>query len=68
MARSQRRSSRLRVGQVSLYMHHGALWIYYRDGGKPVRRKVNGSLADGEQLAAQANAQLAAVTAQPQPH
>src|SRR5262249_30073916 len=44
--------------------HHGALWIYYRDGGKPVRRKVNGSFADGEQLAALVNAQLAAVNGQ----
>src|SRR5262245_41927972 len=65
MARSQRRSSRLRVGRVSLYLHHGALWLYYRDGGKPVRRKVNGSLADGEQLAAQVNAQPAAVNPEP---
>jgi integrase len=65
MARSQRRSSRLRIGQVSLYLHHGALWIYYRDGGKPVRRKVNGSLADGEKLAALVNAQLAAVSREP---
>lgn len=64
MSRSKRASSRLRVGRVSLYLHHGALWLYYRDGGKPVRRKVNGSLADGEQLAAQVNAQLAAVNAQ----
>jgi integrase len=65
MARSQRQSTRLRVGRVSLYLHHGALWIYYRDGGKPVRRKVNGSVADGERLAAQVNAQLAAVIGQP---
>lgn len=63
MARSKRHSSRLRVGRVSLYLHHGALWLYYRDGGKPVRRKVNGSLADGEQIAAQVNAQLAALNA-----
>src|SRR5262245_53190065 len=64
MGRSKPTSTRLRVGRVSLYLHHGALWLYYREGGKAVRRKVNGSLADGEQLAAQVNAQLAALNTQ----
>jgi hypothetical protein len=37
---SKRNPSRLRVGRVSRYLHHGALWLYYRDGGMPLRRKV----------------------------
>jgi integrase len=44
---------------VSLYFHHGAWWLYYRQDGSPVRRKAGGSRAEAEQLAAQVNAQLA---------
>ena len=51
--------SRCRVGRVSVYLHHGAWWIYYRDRGKQVRRKVGVSRPDAQQLAAQVNAQLA---------
>jgi hypothetical protein len=41
MSRSKRASSpRFRVGRISVYQHHGTWWIYYRDGGQPVRRKV----------------------------
>jgi integrase len=65
MVHSRPTSSRLRVGQVSLYLHHGALWIYYRKDGKPVRRKISDALPDGEQLAAQVNAHLVEANAQP---
>src|SRR6516165_3625190 len=59
MARRKRGPSpRFRVGKVSVYRHHGAWWLYYRDGGRPVRRKVAADRPDAEQVAAQVNAQL----------
>ena len=51
-------AARLRVGKVSVYAHHGAWWLYYRDGGQPVRRKVAETRPEAEQVAAQVNAQL----------
>jgi integrase len=51
-------SPRFRVGRVSVYRHHGAWWLYYRDGGRPVRRKVAQDRSEAEQVAAQVNAQL----------
>lgn len=56
--RKQRHASRARVGRVSLYLHHGAWWLYYRDGGKPIRRKISLDRAAAEQVAAQVNAHL----------
>src|SRR5262249_7864557 len=56
--RNQKPSPRLRVGRVSVYTHHGTWWIYYRDGGRPVRRKVATTRQEAEQVAAQVNAQL----------
>ena len=50
---------RTRVGRVSVYAHHKSWWIYYRDAGRVVRRKVAATRADAEQVAAQINAQLA---------
>jgi integrase len=52
-------SPRFRVGKVSVYLHHGAWWAYYRDGGKQVRRKIAATRAVAERVAAQVNAQLA---------
>lgn len=57
MSRKRRFSSRFRVGKVSVYMHHGAWWVYYRDGGLAQRHRV-GSLDEAKQVAAQVNAQL----------
>jgi len=60
MARPRRAASpRFRVGRISVYLHHGAWWIYYRDGGQQVRRKVASTRQEAEQVAAQVNAQLA---------
>lgn len=59
MASRKGAASRQHVGSVSLYPHHGAWWIYYRDGGQPVRRKIGDSLSEARQVAAQVNAQLA---------
>ncbi len=59
--RSRRRGSpkRFRIGRVSVYPHHGAWWVYYRDAGQPVRQKVALEHKDAEQIAAQINSQLA---------
>jgi integrase len=48
------------VGRVSVYPHHGAWWIYYRENGKPTRRKAGDTVDAAEQVAAQVNAQLTA--------
>ena len=50
--------ARRRIGRVSLYFHHGAWWIYHRDAGTPLRRKVAPTRPEAEQVAAQVNAQL----------
>lgn len=55
---ARKRSGRFRVGRVSVYPHHGAWWIYYRDG-RPVRRKVGRDRTEAEQVAAKVHAQLA---------
>jgi hypothetical protein len=52
-------TTRKRVGRVSLYEHHGAWWIYHRDGGQPCRRNVGG-LALAECEASLLNTQLVA--------
>ena len=49
---------RLRIGKVSLYLHHGAWWVYYREAGKPVRKSVGADKSEAERVAAQVNAQL----------
>ena len=60
MSRRKRGSSpRFRVGKVSGYLHHGAWWLYYREEGKQVRRKVARTRDEAEQIAAQVNAQVA---------
>ena len=56
--RRSRASARVRVGRVSIYEHHGAWWVYYRDGKKMVRRRVGDTSAYAEQVAAELNAQL----------
>lgn len=52
-------SPRFRVGKVSVYLHHGKWWAYYRDAGQQVRKKIGASRTDAKQVAAQVNAQLA---------
>jgi integrase len=58
-SRKRASSARLRVGRVSLYFHHGAWWLYHRDQGRQVRRKIAATRQEAEQIAAQVNAQLA---------
>jgi integrase len=57
---ARRRGSplRTRVGKVSVYAHHGAWWVYYREGDRPVRRKVADDRGEAELVAAQVNVQL----------
>jgi integrase len=63
MVRSSRRTrSRKRIGRVSVYLHHNAWWLYFRQHGRPVRRRVAEALVDAERIAAEINAQLAAGT------
>jgi integrase len=52
-------SPRFRVGKVSVYEHHGAWWIYYRDDSGPHRKKVSPVRGEAEQVAARVNSQLA---------
>ena len=58
-SRSRSAPARTRVGKVTIFLHHGAYWVYYRQAGNPVRRKVAPTRAAAEQVAAQVNAQLA---------
>jgi integrase len=58
-SRKPRRRSRFRVGRVSVYQHRSSWWVYYRDAGRPVRRKAGSTRVDAERVAARVNAQLA---------
>src|SRR4051794_18215435 len=59
-SRQRRQARRRRVGQVSYYPHHGSWWLYYRERGRIVRRRVANDELVAAQVAAQVNAQLAA--------
>ena len=56
-SRKHKPSPRFRVGKVSIYEHHGAWWVYFRDAGRAGRRKVGASRQEAEQVAAQVNSQ-----------
>lgn len=43
MVRRKLGSDRIRVGKVTLYLYHGAWWIYFSEGSKRIRRKVGES-------------------------
>ena len=58
--RQRRRCTRRRIGRVSLYHHHGAWWVYYREADKPIRRRVGSDEAAAERVAAEVNSQLSA--------
>jgi integrase len=60
MARRKRGSAgRFRVGKVTVYLHHGAWWVYYSEGSERIRKKVSESRGEADQVAAQINAQVA---------
>lgn len=54
----QKRRGRSRVGQVSLYVHHGAWWIYYREAGTVQRRRIGADHNAARRVAAEINSQL----------
>ena len=56
----RRRSRRTRIGNVSVYEHHGSWWVYFREEGKQNRRCIGPDENEARTAAAQANAQLAA--------
>lgn len=58
MARRNRGPDRFRVGKVTLFLHHGAWWIYFSEGTQRIRRKVSESQKEAEIVAAQTNLQL----------
>lgn len=57
--KSSRSPVRRRIGRVSFYCHHNAWWVYYRESGRPVRRRVAETEEEAGRIAAQVNAQLA---------
>ena len=60
MARKRPRlSARQRIGKVSLYLHGGSWWLYYREHGKTVRKRIGADKAEAEKAAAQINHQVA---------
>jgi len=44
----RRKSSpdRIRVGKVSLYLHHGSWYAYYRESGRPIRVRLTTDQAE----------------------
>ena len=56
--RQRSRCTRFRVGRVSIYFHHSAWWVYYRQNEKQVRRRIGDGRAAAERVAAEVNAQL----------
>src|SRR5262245_9114651 len=65
MGRRKPGADRMRVGKVTLYLHHGAWWVYFSDGAKRIRRKVSESQKEAEIVAAQTNLQLTQVAPTP---
>ncbi len=53
-----RRCTRFRIGRVSLYLHHQAWWIYYREQGQQVRRRIGTDKCEAERVASEINAQV----------
>lgn len=47
-----------RVGKVSVYRRGSSYWIYFRDSGKSIRKKIDGNLATAKATASQINVHL----------
>ena len=58
MARPKRGSNRFHVGNVTVYLHHGAWWVYFSEGSRRVRRRIGESRKEAEIIAAQVNLQV----------
>ena len=50
---------RRRVGRVTVYQRSKRFWIYYRQGGQPVRMPVGPQQDEALRVAAKVNAELA---------
>jgi integrase len=59
MSRRRKRPARQRVGRVSYFLHHGAWYLYYRDGAVQKRVRVGQDEAEAARLAAEQNVELA---------
>jgi hypothetical protein len=66
VSRKPTRRKRIRIGRVSVYFHHGAWWLYYRENGRAIRLKVGPHLQTAEEQAGQMHARLALGV--PSPH
>jgi len=47
-----------RLGKVTIYRRGRSYWLYFRDGGKSIRKKIDGSLATARATASQVNVNL----------
>lgn len=56
--RRGRRCTRARIGRVSVYFHHQAWWVYFREHGRQVRRRIGSEQPEAERVAAEINAQI----------
>jgi hypothetical protein len=59
----RRKPRRRRIGRVSIYLHHGRWWAYYREHGRPVRKAVAEDEDAAATIAAQINLELTATVA-----
>lgn len=66
MSRKSVSRKRIRIGRVSVYFHHSAWWLYYRENGQAIRLKVGTDQQPAEELAGQTHARLA--MGAPSPH
>ena len=59
MPRKKRNAGRReRIGNVSLYQHHGAWYLYYRETDQPKRHRIGTDYSAAKQAAAEVNAKL----------
>ena len=47
-----------RLGKVSVYRRGSSYWIYFRDSGKSIRKRIDGNLATAKATASQINVHL----------
>ena len=47
-----------RLGKVSIYRRNKSYWLYFRDSGKSIRKKIDGNLATARATASQVNVYL----------
>jgi hypothetical protein len=60
--RSRAAEARFRIGRVSVFFHHGNWWVYYRQRGRPHRRRIGNDRSQAERTASLINADLLAET------